>query len=344
MRILFAGYHNPHFITVTEYAEQAFAAAGADVRFFSDREFFIPGRIRQSSPLLEGLELRALNGRLLRKAEKEKPDIFFACGGLRILPFALSSLQGRGIKTILWTIDAPKGDFEPLLKAAPNYDHIFCGGSEAVELFRGAGINKAVWLPFACDPEVHKKRELSELEKRELGCDVCFVGSVHKQIYPWRLKILESVSDADLKVWGPGTEHLPAASPLRKKIMGGHTPPELWTKIYSAAKIVLCLHYSSNDGNQYPCYQASPRVYEAMACGAFLMCDAQKDILSLFEDGRHLVIFKDAEDLRKKIAYYLANPEKRETIARAGRDEVLKKHTYLDRMKVILESVRQYEK
>ncbi len=340
MKILFAGYRNPHFITVTEYAEKAFIAAGANVSFFPDRKFLIPGRIRQMSSFLENMDLWALNRRLLRKAEKEKPDIFFACGGIRILPFVLSALKDMGIKTILWTIDPPKEYVGLPLETVPYYNYVFCGGSEAVEVFRGAGINNAVWLPFACDPEFHKKRELSESEQRELGCDICFVGSVHEQMYPWRLKILERVSDMDLKVWGPGAENISAVSPLKKKVMGGQTPPELWTKIYSAAKIALCMHYSSSDGNRHPCYQASPRVYEAMACGTFLMCDAQKDVMSLFEDGKHLVIFKDAADLCDKIKYYLANPEKREAIARAGRDEVLKKHTYSDRIRGVLESVR----
>lgn len=341
MKILFAGYRNPHFITLTEYSENAFAAAGADVCFFPDREFLLPGRIRQVTRFLEGMELRALNRRLLLKAEKEKPDIFFACGGVRILPFALSALKVMGIKTVLWTIDPPREHAELPFKTAPYYDHIFCGGSEAVELFRNAGIKNAVWLPFACDPEVHKRRELSELEKRGLGCDICFVGSVHERLYPWRMTILESISNMDLKVWGPGAENISAGSPLKKKIMGGQTPPELWTKIYSVAKISLCMHYSSNDGNKYPCYQASPRVYEAMACGVFLMCDAQKDVLSLFEDGKHLVIFKDAADLRDKIKYYLANPAKRAIIAKAGQDEVLKQHVYLDRIKVVLASAMQ---
>jgi len=310
------------------------------VSFFDDREFFIPARIREAVPFLIDMELRRMNRRLLRKTERYRPEMIFVCGGYRILPSALSCLRDMGIITVLWTIDAPNDDFKTLIKAAPYYTHVFCGGSEAIELFRGAGVNNAEWLPFACNPAEHKKRELEEVETRSLGCDICFVGTVDPQLYPERVKLLESISSLDLKAWGPGAKSLPASSPLKRKMAGGKTPPELWTKIYSAAKIVLCTHYS-DPGKKYPSYQASPRVYETMACGAFLMCDAQKDVMSLFEDGRHLVIFKDAEDLRKKIAYYLANPEKREAIARAGRDEVLKRHTYLDRMKVILENVRQ---
>lgn len=338
MKILFAGYRNPHFITVTEYAEKAFAAAGAEVRFFSDRKYILPGRLRQMSSFLEDLELRALNRRLLREAAREKPDMFFACGGIRILPSTLLALKNVGIKTALWSIDPPREDFEQLVKAAPHYDHIFCGGSEAMELFRRVGINNALWLPFACDPGIHKRKELTGAEAGAFGCDLCFVGSVHPGLYPVRVKLLESISDMDLKVWGPGVETIPDSSPLKKRVAGAQVPPESWLRIYSSAKIALCMHYS-DPGGKYPCYQASPRVFEVMACGAFLLCDAQKDVTSLFEDGKHLVLFHNAEELREKAAYYLANPEKREAIARAGRAEVLGRHTYLDRIKAVLEKM-----
>lgn len=339
MKILFFGYRNPDFITVTEYSERAFKAAGAEVDFFCDRSFYTPGTIRRAIPPLDNFELRLLNRRLLAEAAKVKPDAFLACGGTRVLPATLTALREMGITTVLWTTDAFSEVSLPLLSTAPMYDRIFCGGTEAIEVFTQAGIGGAKWLPFACDPEIHGKPVSSTAEDGSLACDLCFVGSVHPALYPDRVKLLESISDFNLKVWGPGAETIPETSPLRKRVSGGKLRPELWLRAYSSAKIVLCMHYADPAG-KYPCYQASPRVYEALACGAFLLCDAQKDVLSLFEDGRHLAIFRDAAELRKKIEYYLANSEEREAIAREGRNEVLKKHTYLDRVRVVLESLK----
>ena len=37
-----------------------------------------------------------------------------------------------------------------------------------------------------------------------------------------------------------------------------------------------------------------------------------------FEDGKHLVIFKDIDDLNKKIAYYLENEKERNKIREEG--------------------------
>ncbi|MFA6434233.1 MAG: glycosyltransferase [Elusimicrobiales bacterium] len=337
MKVLFSGYRNPHFLTITEYAERAFETAGAGVEFFNDRRYLIPGLLRRGIPPLERLDLLRLNLGLLRKAAVYRPDIFFACGGVRVAPYTPAELRRKGVKTVLWITDPPREDSGSISAAAPFYDRVFCSGTEAVELLEKAGLSGAKLLPYACDPELHQKQLLTGEEKNKFSCDVCFAGTVLPGLYPKRVELLESISDLDLKVWGPGTGALPPGSPLKSRTAGGNTPPAVWLKAYSAAKIVLCMHFSDPRG-KYPCHQASPRVFEAMACGAFLLCDAQKDVASLFEDGRHLVIFKDARELRQKIAYYLAYPEKREAIARAGRDEVLKKHTYADRIKTVLES------
>ncbi len=341
MKVLFCGYRNPSFRSITEYAESAFRSAGCEEIFFGDRSFLIPGRVRQLVPGLDTLELLRINRLLVRTATEIQPDMMFACGGLRVLPFALKALEKMDVRRVLWTIDPPMSvasrvdHFSSLLKTAPLYDEVFCGGSEAVVALRGAGADKAELLPFACDPETHVRRELCEEDREQLGSDICFVGTVNPAIYPGRIAMLESISDMHLKVWGPGAEAVSVGSPLRKCIAGGKIPPELWTGIYSASKIALCMHYSDPDP-RYSCYQASPRVFEALASGAFLMCDAQKDVISLFEDGKHLVIFRNKSELRDKIAYYLARPEKRRDIAEAGRAEVLAKHTYIRRIERIL--------
>jgi len=90
---------------------------------------------------------------------------------------------------------------------------------------------------------------------------------------------------------------------------------------------------------KFPVYQASPRVFEALACGAFVLTDTQQDVLSLFKDGEHLAVFADASDLRQKVSYFLARPEERNRIAAGGRREVLNKHTYTRRLETLLRVV-----
>jgi spore maturation protein CgeB len=69
-----------------------------------------------------------------------------------------------------------------------------------------------------------------------------------------------------------------------------------------------------------------------MACGGFLICDRQRDILELFREGEHLVTFRDAADLARKVHYYLDHPEERQDIARKGHEEAVSKHAYVHRL------------
>jgi spore maturation protein CgeB len=73
-----------------------------------------------------------------------------------------------------------------------------------------------------------------------------------------------------------------------------------------------------------------------MACGAFVLSDRQRDVLSLFREGEHLACFSDAGELAEKICYYLDNPHERERIARQGMEAVLRDHTYANRLETLL--------
>ncbi len=330
MKILFSSYKNPHFPSITEYTASAFEKLGHELFFLNDRDFILPGRIRDNISFLGGLDLRRLNSKLLSAAGKVDPDICLVAGGHRIFSDTVGKISGGGVKTALWTIDSPKSglDFLPIVKSAPSYDKVFCGGTEAVELLAENGIKNAVWLPFACDPDVHKPSAVSAEDRKKYGHDIVFVGSY----YPNRAELFESIKDFDFAVWGPGWEK--ASCFLKKHIVASlGLKYEEWLKIYSSAKIVVMAHYQ--DGKN-PCYQASPRVYEALACGSFLLCDRQKDALSLFEEGKHLAVYDNSSDLKEKAEYYLSNNDERIKIAAEGREKAVNQHTYQLRIKKML--------
>jgi spore maturation protein CgeB len=337
MKILFSGHHNPHFLTITEYIESAIRNLGHELFIFEDCNHLIPGRIRERVPFLNQLDLGIINKKILALAESVNPDIAIVTGGQRISSETISILKSRGIVCILWTTDPPPVSpqyFQSIMNAAPFYDHIFCQGTEAIELFDNAGIKGAQWLPMACDPDYHSPAECSFSDKEKYGSDLVFVGSY----YPERAIIFEAISEFDLAIWGPGWESLRSDSPLRRCIRGAHTTPAEWLKIYSTSKVILATHYHDPE-NRFPVYQASPRVFEALACGAFVICDDQRDVFSLFQDGEDLVRFLDASDLINKAKYYLAHPEERNKIAERGSRNALKNHTYIHRIKELLSKI-----
>ncbi len=337
MKVFFATARNPHFVTITEYVERALRAAGCEVSYFDDRAFLIPGRLRKGP--LHALDLALLNRRLRAALEREKPDLLLECGGERVTQGTVEFARKAGIKTVLWTIDPVRDAEEFRIENSVYYDQVFCGGSEMLHyLARRTLRNPAQWLPFACDPELHAPVQTGDDNPAE-GADAVFVGSLHAGLYPRRLKMLQAAAkECRLALWGPGAENL--GEPLKSCVRGSQTKLEDWVKIYSSAPITLCLHYQ-DPAEKLLCHQASPRVYEAMACGAFVICDAQQDVLRLFQDGRHLCVAHNSAELREKIAYYLARPQERAAIARAGRQEVLEHHTYARRVEKILSWARQ---
>ena len=87
------------------------------------------------------------------------------------------------------------------------------------------------------------------------------------------------------------------------------------SEIVSRSKINL--NFCTQEG-------ASDRIYKILGAGGFLLSDDWEGRKKMFEDKKHLVIFKDLNDLKEKIAFYTENPNIRKTISEEGRIHVQK--------------------
>jgi spore maturation protein CgeB len=332
MKILLVSNLNPRYENTNTCRLKAIEEAGHEAIFFEDRNFILPGRIRQRVPFLQDWDLRRLNRRMIEVAEKVKPDICLAVGGYRITGDTLIRMKRMGVKTVLRTTDAPRSEFHHVIETAPLYDHIFCAGTEAMDVLAEAGIRDSLWLPFACDPDVHRPVDLTDEDRRNYGRDLIFVGA----FYPNRWEILRTlVGIYDIGIWGPGWQQV-VDHRNRHCIHAGPLRHSEWVKMYNAAKIIIIIHYQ--DGAT-PCFQASPKVFEALACRSFVMVDSQKDVFKLFSSGKELVRFSDVQDLKARIDHFLNRDEERRMIAAAGYEEVLHKHTYRHRLQEILDHI-----
>ena len=69
------------------------------------------------------------------------------------------------------------------------------------------------------------------------------------------------------------------------------------------------------------CVQApNPRVYDVLACGGFLLTDYNPGLEDEFEIGHDLVVFRNRQELKDQVHYFLSHPEEREEIG-AGAGE-----------------------
>lgn len=81
------------------------------------------------------------------------------------------------------------------------------------------------------------------------------------------------------------------------------------------------------------------RIWDVLGCGGFLLTNYQAEIPYYFKEGEDLVCFDSLEDLCEKVGYYLEHEEERKRIAWNGYHKVREKHSYIERIRTILDTV-----
>lgn len=81
------------------------------------------------------------------------------------------------------------------------------------------------------------------------------------------------------------------------------------------------------------------RAFDIMGCGGFLLTDFQQDYSGLFIPDEDYVFYTTPEDFINKVAYYLEHEDERNRIAKNAHDKVKEAHTYMHRLRTIIERV-----
>lgn len=249
----------------------------------------------------------------VEKKLKKKFDFIFELDGS--IPYHLAGMRKVSAKKALWSFDTYRTDKQKFHGwIEKDFDIVFVLQKHFVSFFKRA---KTFWMPCACDHTVHKKYPLPKIY------DVAFIGNVDPQYYPERAKLLDRLkSKFKVTVFSNffGNETTKFGSEL--------------TKIYSQSKIVF---------NKSGFGEINFRVFEALGCGSMLISDRLREevgLETLFQDGKHLVLYNSPDDLMDKVSYFLQHEEEREKIALEGQKEVLAKHTFEHRARKMLEIMR----
>lgn len=101
--------------------------------------------------------------------------------------------------------------------------------------------------------------------------------------------------------------------------------------VYNGTKINLNI-------TQFQSKTALPmRIFDIASCGSFLITDYRRDLERLFELDEEIIVYRDKDDLKSKVRYFLDHPESRREIANKARLRVFKEHTYKVRMNQLVE-------
>lgn len=168
------------------------------------------------------------------------------------------------------------------------------------------------WFPFSVDVDIYRKLKLPKIY------DVLTSSTSRRDVYPNRVKVNKLVKKMKLKA-------------VIKRVVH-----QKYIKAINQTKICIISTNVFNSPNM--------KFTEFTSCGSFVLSDKPADMEELgFKDGEHIVIYKNLNDLEKKIRYYLKHEKKRELIAKNGmnftrkyHNNILRVHQFTDRVKDIL--------
>jgi hypothetical protein len=209
------------------------------------------------------------------------------------------------------------------------YDLAVSSFPPTVDWFRRKGID-AELNRLGFEPRV-----LSCLKDKGRNIEISFLGSL-SNIHGSRVVLLERLcARLDVKIWGPGINHLGPGSSIRKSYNGPAWGRDMY-QIMRSSKITLNHH-----GDIAP-YANNMRLYEATGVGTLLITDWRKNLHEMFEPGKEVVVYRTPEECGELIRYYLEHEDEREAIACAGQERVLKEHTYHQRMQELVNILKRY--
>ena len=262
---------------------------------------------------------------------KRMPDMLEACEWCR----------EYGVPTVWHTIEDPTA-FSIFVGQAKGYDLVCTSDCELLGTYQQHHPSSSIaWLPMAAQPAIHSPRPLAEN-----ATDFVLMANYYRG--PERM-------EAHDHLIGPLMD---AGYTLALYAMEGFLWPERYQRWYRGAsyyttcaehypegRIALALNnWARNTG------MCSMRTFEAMACGKPVLsyhCDAYEKLgfvnsgPTLEKEG-HLIWVDNQEDSLLAARTLLNDPSAAQAMADRGRDFVLKRHTYKQRLEAILENVCEH--
>jgi spore maturation protein CgeB len=270
---------------------------------------------RERGARVSRLPLRSRRHTLVEtQAESFAADVVYV-QDMHLLPArTLEALRRRALLVGQIASEPPPAEqvrrFDLVVTSFPHY----------VERFRGLGVDSE-YLRIGFDPRVLQRVE----QPARRGA--VFVGSLTRDQHGSGNAVLERAAErAPIEFWGREGDSWPESSPVRQRWHG-----EVWgiemLRVLAGAIVAVNRHIDVAET-----FANNMRLYEATGVGALLVTDAKQNLAELFEPGREVVAYTDADELADAVLHYLAHPAEAAAIAAAGQRRTLSEHTYAHRM------------
>lgn len=290
----------------------ALKALGHDVVFFETLD-----RDRYS-------DFAHLNGLFLETVEKERPQIIFCV--LMHYELWLETLEIArdmcGATLINWATDDSwkYRQFSRLI--APHFDLYATTYVTALEKAHREGLDNFYLTQWAASGKALQE----PLPALNCRYSVSFVGSRYGNRVEWINSLRKR--GIDVACFGHGWESGSVAAEEIPRIMRNSV---ISLNFGDSGMVMDGLSVSRSR-------QIKARIFEVPGCGGFLLTQPADGLDRYYRPGHEIVTFDNLEDLTGKINHYLANPDERDRIARAGHERTRNEHTYEVRFAQFLEA------
>ncbi len=162
----------------------------------------------------------------------------------------------------------------------------------------------AMFWPEAAHPDIHHPHDVP------FEFDVSFVGGC----YGWRPVFIRRLSKMGIKVesFGHGWSN-------------GPLPSEEMVKLYSRSRINLGF---ATVGHSRRLMCIKGRDFEIPMSGGLYLTQDNPELLRVYDVGTEILTYKNESDCAQIIQNLLTDPDRAETIRKAGRKRCLSEHTY----------------
>jgi len=270
-----------------------------------------------------------VNQFILKKYKIFKPEIVMVIKGDMLTEDTIKKMKNS--KIILWLMDSIF-QVKRAYKNIKLYDYKFMFEKTDVEKLKKEGID-SFFLPLALDYSVY-----FPIENQEKDIDLLFVGNLDSKRQVILENLIEDFPKLNMQIYGGYVGLIPSKRHFKYYFKGykryfknKNIAPSEVNKLYSRAKIAINIH---KEQSKYGCNQ---RFFEILGTKTFQLVDANKFIDDHFSDK--VVSYVSYKDLKNKIKKYIDNENLRASISEKGYQEVIKNHTFTQRVKYALNKI-----
>ena len=233
------------------------------------------------------------------------------------------------------------------LEVLKKYDYFFCSLKGVADILRAQEFNNVRYIAEGCFPELHGEQYMNNFQKKKYGQDITFCGTIGLQMHQNRMSTLKRIIEEGfwIDIYGDVVmdwKRVPSA------IKNSHKKEIAINEKGSIVAQTSLINLGIDQDPELSLSQ-SARMYRVMCAGGLYLTTYVKDLETMFKintkdapitKDQELVVYYDDNDLIEKLDFLLANADIRESIAKNGQKVVIDKHKFSDRLKDILEVIK----